>query len=177
MLCQKCHTNLATVRYAEVVDGHVTEQHLCPTCVASREKNASAGFELGGPLPSARRSSPAAAQIAAPTTEAEDRPVCSVCGASLHQLLDSGRAGCPACYPTFYDSLEPLLARLHRSRFHKGKINQLNDTRDRLRSALQAKRALLRSVLRTENYEEAARLRDEIKQLESGLYVAETGVD
>jgi protein-arginine kinase activator protein McsA len=53
----------------------------------------------------------------------------------------------------------------------------MDDARARLRADLQTKRALLRSVLRAENYEEAARLRDEIQSLETGLNMAESGAD
>ena len=59
----------------------------------------------------------------------------------------------------------------------QGKVARLDYARARLRADLQAKRTLLRTVLQAEKYEEAARLRDEIRSLETGLYVSETGAD
>lgn len=173
MLCQKCHKNLATIRYAEVVDGQVTDQRLCPGCLARLQHDAAMGFELSGPSPSLRTG----------TTERVVREVvqkqhkCPSCGAPLRGVLDGGKVGCSACYEHFGGQIEAVLEGVHRGLQHKGKVPHLDDARARLRTDLQTKRALLRSVLKAENYEEAARLRDEIQCLETGLYVSESGAD
>ena len=52
-----------------------------------------------------------------------------------------------------------------------------DDARARVRSELQSKRALLKTALNLENYEEAASLRDEIRSLETGLVASEAGAD
>jgi len=173
MLCQKCQTNLASVRYAEVVDGQVNEQQLCPGCVTALEKGVPSGFELAGAAASGRK----ALRVRATGEQETDQVACGVCGIPLSALLANGRAGCPGCYASFPEQIAPLLQRAHRFTLHKGKAARAATVRERLRSDLQAKRALLRSVLKAENYEEAARLRDEIKQLESGLALSGTGND
>lgn len=173
MLCQKCQTNLASVRYAEVVDGQVNEQQLCPGCVAALEKGVPSGFDLAD----AGRPGRKAARVRATHETETDQVACGVCGIPLSALLGSGRAGCPGCYASFPDQIAPLLLRTHRFSTHKGKSARAATVRDRLRSDLQTKRALLRSVLKAENYEEAARLRDEIRQLESGLALSGSGND
>ena len=53
----------------------------------------------------------------------------------------------------------------------------MNNARERVRSELVSKRALLKTALNMENYEEAAALRDEIKVLETGLSVSGGGAD
>ncbi len=171
MLCQKCHKNLSTVRYAEVVDGKVTDQHLCAECLASHQQEAGAGFELSAP---AVRKPPAerVAQEAVRTQRA-----CPLCGMLLSQVLESNRVGCSRCFESFGGQIESVLEGLHRSLRHKGKVFRLDDTRARVRANLETKRALLRSMLRAENYEEAATLRDDIRGLENGLFVSESGVD
>ena len=171
MLCQKCHKNLATVRYAEVVDGKVMEQQLCSDCLTSHQREAAMGFELTRtpslkPKEERPRSEPAIAQQA-----------CSSCGVLSSHIVDTGRVGCPHCYDQFGNQIGSILEGLHRALRHKGKVAKMDDTRARLRAELQNKRALLRSVLRAENYEEAARLRDEIRILENGLFVSEQGTD
>lgn len=173
MLCQKCHKNLATVRYAEVVDGQVTDQHLCPDCMAQHERNAATGFELSGPPPTVRKPSPERVVREAVRMQR----ACPSCGIRLSRVMETGRLGCAECYDIFQEQIEPILKGLHRSLLHKGKVIRLDDARARLRGDLQTKRALLRSVLRAENYEEAARLRDDIRTLEAGLYVSESGAD
>lgn len=173
MLCQKCQTNLATIRYAEVVDGHVTEQQLCPGCVASIEHANSSGFELAAVAPPGRRT-------VAPRVAGEherNQQACGVCGTPLTAIEQHKMAGCPSCYANFREQVTPILQQVHRYTTHKGKAPRALGVRDRLRSDLHSKRALLRSVVKAENYEEAARLRDEIKRLEAGLSVGETGRD
>jgi len=173
MLCQKCHKNLATIRYAEVVDGQVSDQHLCPECMTLHEKNAATGFELSGPAPTVRRPSPERVVREAVRMQR----TCPACNIRLSRVLEQSRVGCPECYDVFQEHLEPILKGLHRSMLHKGKTPHLSDARARLRSDLQTKRALLRSVLRAENYEEAAQLRDDIRDLEAGIFASESGAD
>jgi protein arginine kinase activator len=173
MLCQKCHKNLATVRYAEVVDGQVTDQHLCAECLAKYQQNAATGFELSTLTPGVHRAS--AETVVRESAKAQK--VCPSCGMPLNTIIEKARVGCPACFSHFGGQIESTLEGLHRGLQHLGKSGRMDDARARLRADLQTKRALLRSVLRAENYEEAARLRDEIQSLETGLNMAESGAD
>jgi protein arginine kinase activator len=173
MLCQKCHKNLATVRYAEVVDGKVTDRHLCADCLAQHQDNAAKGFELTGVAPTARKI--AVDQVVREAVKLQR--TCATCGATLTMVMDEARTGCAKCYENFSEQIESMLEGLQRSMQHKGKMPHLDDARAKLRGDLQTKRALLRTMLRAEKYEEAARLRDEIRGLETGLYVSESGVD
>lgn len=174
MLCQKCHKNLATLRYAEVVDGQVSDQHLCVDCMTRLQRESGAGFELSHTAPDSRK--PSAEHIVREVVRSQR--ACPNCGALLSAVIDEGKLGCPACYNTFKDQLVPVLREQHNAARHKGKLQSQDDTRAQLQADLQAKRALLRSVLRAENYEEAARLRDEIRDLENGLTGAVvTGAD
>lgn len=165
MLCQKCHKNLASIRYAEVVDGRVTEQHLCPTCLAAQDAEET-GFALASPGLHVRA---AAQEVAAEALRAQR--ACPTCGTLLRVVLDEGSVGCSGCYTAFGDEIESILEGLHASLRHQGKTLRQDDARAKMRADLQAKRALLRSMLRAENYEEAARLRDAIRGLESALPV------
>lgn len=164
MLCQKCHKSLATVRYAEVIDGKVTDLNVCPECLA-RLQSAATGFELAGSAPSPKRLSavreseePAAAAL-----------VCRSCGMELQRALRVNKLGCPSCYGSFEEPVETVLRGLHGALRHRGKVPRVDDRREQVRTQLQTRRALLRSILKMEKYEEAAVLRDEIKALEEAL--------
>lgn len=172
MLCQKCHKNLASVRYAEVVDGKVTDLHLCQDCLAMRQESGEKGFEFSDPAPfTAEPKSPSWTEGLA-TSES-----CTACQADLRSILETGRVGCSVCYETFPAQLESLLEGLHISLIHRGKVPRMDDARAQVRAELQSKRTLLKTALSTENYEEAAILRDEIRVLESGLSTAEAGAN
>jgi protein arginine kinase activator len=162
MLCQKCHKSLATVRYAEVIDGKVTDLNVCPECLTRLQSGVS-GFELAGTAPSPKRLSISREEAAAPAI------VCRTCGVELQRALRTNRVGCASCYDTFAEALEPVLRGTHGALRHRGKTPHVNDRREQVRAQLQTKRALLRSILKMEKYEEAAVLRDEIKALEEAL--------
>jgi protein arginine kinase activator len=48
--------------------------------------------------------------------------ICTGCNCTLQDIKQSGRLGCPQCYETFRDYLEPVLQRSHGSTTHKGKV-------------------------------------------------------
>ncbi len=80
--------------------------------------------------------------------------------------------GCSGCYSVFGKEIESILEGLHRGLVHRGKSLQCDDARAELSRELQARRFLLRSMLKEENYEEAARLRDEIARIEAETLAA-----
>lgn len=164
MLCQKCHKSLATVRYAEVIDGKVTDLNVCPDCL-SRLQTGGSGFELAGSAPTPKRLS-SVREVQEASTPAL---VCRSCGTELQRVLRVNKLGCRLCYDTFSEAMEPVLRGLHGALRHRGKVPHVDDRREQVRAQLQTKRALLRSILKMERYEEAATLRDEIKVLESAL--------
>ncbi|GMW01990.1 MAG: hypothetical protein AMXMBFR84_31260 [Candidatus Hydrogenedentota bacterium] len=166
MLCQRCHKNLASVRYAEVVDGKVADLHLCQDCLARQQGESSTGFGLSGAAPRPKRSQASRERA---RTEGVPNLSCPACGTRLRDVLDRRRVGCATCYSTFEEHLDPLIRDMHVALIHRGKKPNLDDERQRKRGQLQAKRALLRSALKTENYEEAAQLRDTIQQMESTM--------
>jgi protein arginine kinase activator len=169
MLCQRCHKNIATVRYAEVVDGKVADQHVCSECMAKQQDVAASGFELTGAAPTPRRSQ----SVQSPTDNVVTQKTCRACGVELKDVLQEARAGCSVCYESFGENLEPVLRGIHVAPRHRGKAPRLDDQREVLRAELQTKRALLRTSLKAENYEEAAQLRDTIREIEVALAMRE----
>jgi protein arginine kinase activator len=177
MLCQDCHKNLASVRYAEVVDGKVSEVHLCQECLGRRQESVSSGFQFAKPTPFAKKPAGPVRASAAVADPVEARQSCTSCSTTLKQILETGRVGCSTCYASFPAQLESLLEGIHVALAHRGKVPRLDDARARVRADLQSKRGLLKTALTTENYEEAAALRDEIRVLETGLSASEGGRD
>ena len=172
MLCQSCHKNLASVRYAEVVDGKVSDLHLCQECLTKRNEDVTPGFEFSSPSPFLRqKGSGTRPEIG------ESHQTCTSCTTTLHGIMDSGMVGCAVCYETFPAELESLLEGIHVALAYRGKVPRLDDARARVRADLQSKRTLMKTALNIENYEEAASLRDEIRALEIGLGASEAGAD
>ena len=173
MLCQNCGQREATTHIKRIINGHADERYLCPACVKEGgllESGAllglpDIGFHLSDLFSGILGSS---MQAGAPAQALR----CGFCGSSLNEIARSGRVGCAQCYETFRAQLEPSLRRIHGSLEHKGKTPadagpEACAKRDR-EHALNDLRARIAEAVREENYEEAARLRDEIRRIEEG---------
>jgi protein arginine kinase activator len=91
---------------------------------------------------------------------------CSICGIKFVEFRNSGRLGCPHDYAEFRDELLPLLENIHGETRHAGKSpRRLPQTKLAQTELIQLRKQLHQAVTR-EAYEEAARLRDRIRQLE-----------
>ena len=92
---------------------------------------------------------------------------CPTCGFTQADFKKTGRLGCSTCYTVFAEPLEGMLKQMHKGTQHVGKVPKalrakldITKQRDSLAEQLQ-------KAIETENYEEAARLRDQLKELES----------
>jgi protein arginine kinase activator len=132
---------------------------LCEDCAKAKGVNDPAGFALADLMLGLG----AAQEIeqAAGGTELK----CPRCGFTQADFKKSGRLGCPECYKTFSVGLSGLLKTMHKGTRHVGKapetMRTAHENADRLRT-LQKK---LEKAIESENFEEAAQLRDEIKQV------------
>lgn len=174
MQCQSCHKNIASVRYAEIVDGEVIEQHICQECVKDKQDHTHSGFEFAKPSPFIRKDRFSAMGSSRTATQRRVQS-CKSCSTELNTIMTTGKVGCSTCYDSFPSSIDTILEGLQNALSHAGKVPHLDDARTRARADLQAKRTLLKSSLKAERYEEAATLRDEIRTIEQGLNTASQG--
>ena len=100
---------------------------------------------------------------------------CPNCGMSYADFQQTGKIGCSVCYGTFRRQLEPLLRRIHGTSTHSGKIPRRSGGTLELKQEIKRLRAELKEKVAQEEYEEAARLRDEVRALEQKLSAKEGG--
>ena len=163
MLCQVCKVNEATVRYTEIVNNSVTEIHVCQKCAQLEDKTVGAEAPFPGMLA-------ATDEADGPSvTEADLAAKCSSCGHSLADVMAAGRVGCAECYTTFQAKLAPLIEKVHVASQHVGKVPSAKGEGIRVRTELLRYRGKLREAIEVENYEEAARLRDLIHEIEQKM--------
>ena len=164
MICKSCMKNVASVKFTEAVDGKGVQHLLCPECYKAQQET-STGFSLSVPKPAVHGFG-----REKPDTPARTKAIakCPACNTTLSQVLESATVGCATCYVTFGTEVESMLEALHRGSAHRGKTFKCDKDRLQVRKDIQAKRILLRRMIKEENYEEAARLRDEIMELEAG---------
>jgi protein arginine kinase activator len=91
---------------------------------------------------------------------------CPVCGFTQADFKKTGRLGCSACYNTFSEGLGSLLKAMHKGTEHVGKLPQRATRQMELKDKMQALNHTLEKAVAEENYEDAATIRDQIKQLE-----------
>lgn len=164
--CSACQKNPATIVLMDLDGGSLSsQQHLCSACAE----------KLGVVQPKTPlKMSPELLEdlLGSATGKSRGRvqTTCAGCGLTLQQFKNSGRLGCPRCYETFRADLVPLLQRVHESSQHRGRLPgavQQPVARTPLIDLVDLRRRLDDAV-RGERYEEAARLRDELRRAEKG---------
>jgi protein arginine kinase activator len=159
MLCCVCKEKPATVHLTQIAGDKVQKVDLCEECAKQKGVNDPAGFSLADLLLGLGASQEIEQSPGGPNLK------CPQCGYSQADFKKSGRLGCPTCYTTFAEGLEGLLKSMHKGTRHNGKVpegqRQTRDLSERLKS-LQKR---LTRAIEEENFEQAAVLRDEIKQM------------
>jgi protein arginine kinase activator len=162
MLCSICKEKPATVHLTDIKGDKMQKVDLCEECAKNKGVNDST-FALADMLLGLGASQ----EIEQASGGVEIK--CPQCGFTQADFKKSGRLGCAECYKTFADGLEGLLKSMHKGTRHMGKVpesqRQTRDLSDHLK-ALQQK---LAKAIEDENFEQAAALRDEIKQTSNRL--------
>ena len=159
MLCCICKEKPATVHYTQITGDKTQKVDLCESCAKNKGANDPAGFAFADLLLGLGASQEVEQAVGGADVK------CPHCGFSQADFKKSGRLGCPECYQTFAEGLEGLLKTMHKGTRHVGKapaaLRQSREASDRLKS-LQKK---LAAAIEDENFEQAAILRDELKQI------------
>ena len=158
MKCQKC-TKPATLHITEILgEDQFEELHLCEECA---HKYLYEPAKAGAGKTAAVPQSDEGEEVGTPNHE------CPVCGIKFVEFRNSGRLGCPHDYQEFRDELLPLLENIHGDPpRHTGKVPRRLPQNKQTQSELMQLRKQLLQAVNKEAYEEAARLRDRIRQLE-----------
>lgn len=163
MKCDQCGENEAVVHLTQIENNEMSVVHLCESCAAER------GLDTG---PSEPAGLPLTDFLAEMTeTESPTRPApterCGFCGLSFADFRETGRLGCPHCWSTFSEHLRGLTRRIHGDALHQGKVYLPPDpTASEREKRLDALREKLDRAIGAEDFERAAELRDEIRNLE-----------
>jgi len=163
MICGKCSKNHATVHVTEVKNGVKMESHLCEEC--ARAAGGKFTFSITDIL--ANLIEPVKTP-GAKTTEA-GAPRCPECGISYAEFKAKARLGCANDYEVFKSGLLPLLEKVHGAVQHAGKTPHTVESVVRKETELARLKRELESVVKSEDFEKAAQIRDRIRILEGEL--------
>lgn len=167
MLCDICNQNPATVHLTEIIDNKMTELHLCEECAQKKGAQMESHFGLADLLAGL---ADMGGQFS--KTQKETKIKCQRCGLTYEDFKKIGRLGCGECYSAFREALLPLLKRIHGSTQHCGKSPTKKTTKavavkvEKAKDELQEMKYKLQKAVGLEEFEEAAKLRDKIKEME-----------
>lgn len=172
MKCQSCGKEEASVKYYENINGEKREIMLCSNCA----KNLNL---IDFPTMLSYFFSTYPKEL---LKDEYTKEVCDKCSYTFDNYLEKGLFGCPDCYSAFSDRIDSLLAKIHGKTRHtiadsKPKVNSIkksqivekNKVKSTDISSITDKvvlKNLLDISIKEEKYEDAAKIRDRIKELE-----------
>lgn len=171
MVCQECGKRPATLHFTKIVNGEKTEFHFCETC--AREKGelipgTSNGFSIHSLLSGLLDLDPSG-KGQTPGAKTAHSLQCEECGMTYSQFSKLGRFGCSSCYKYFSDRLDPLFKRVHGGTSHVGKVPKRTGGRIQIKRQIDELKKELQFRIVQEEFETAAEIRDQIRELERNI--------
>ena len=192
MLCERCKMREAIIQYTEVINGVKREHNFCTQCAKEIDfSQYSALFDHDFPL--AKLLSGLLGEESDPESTENRQIVCPTCGTTYPEFVDTSEFGCADCYEVFDILMEDNIKKLQGNDTHKGKkpkygrgmvpnditkelehevsvathmsTDELTKARDK-DDKIAALKKQLQEAIKEEEYETAARLRDEIRNLQ-----------
>ncbi len=159
MECDVCKQDNAAVFLTQVVEGQVQKVNLCDECAKEKGVTDPQGFDLAELLKG----------MGEKTTQSKSSrgTICPNCGFSQGDFKKTGRMGCSQCYQVFEAGVEGLLNAMHKGTDHIGKTPGGKPVGQGLAVKIEDLQKQLAASIENENYEEAARIRDQLRQMES----------
>lgn len=163
MNCEKCHKSHATIHLTAIENGAKREAHLCEECARQTGVHLKFNLSISDLLGSLM-------EPAAPKTSSKVSSLrCPECGITYSEFKAKARLGCAHDYEIFKTELLRLLEKIHGATTHAGKAPHTVDAAIRKENELVRLKKDLESVVKNEDFEKAAQLRDRIKSLELEL--------
>lgn len=188
MLCDNCGKREANVRYSENINGRKKELKLCEEC---SRKLGITNIDFSMPIDF----SSFFGEFMEDFTKTEFMPLlsemktlkCDNCGYTFEDIANTGKLGCGNCYDVFQERLDPIFRRIQGANYHVGRVGKMIDSKIDRKIAnlanqkegkttkleknekdnqLEKLQEQLKQAIQEEKYEEAAKIRDEIKKIE-----------
>ena len=185
MLCDNCGKREANVRYSENINGKTKELNLCEECskklgISSMNFSMPIDFSsfFGGFLEDF------GTPEFMPLVKEMKALKCKNCGFTFEEIANTGKLGCENCYTVFEERLDPIIRKIQGANHHVGRTGKMIDQKieekvgsetvekekkvenKKERNKLEELQNELKQAIKDERYEDAAKVRDEIKKIE-----------
>lgn len=169
MTCQLCKQREATVHLTQIIENEMKKVDICDQCAKEKQLHDPTTFSLADLLLGLG----AGKELEKAADDAGQGDLkCPNCGFGQADFKKTARLGCSECYEVFAEGLAGMLKGMHKGTQHRGKVPP------KLRQVLQAGAALLllekqlAEAIAQENFEAAARIRDEIRAAKTAAKTA-----
>ena len=160
MLCPKCMQRDANVFFTKVINGKKEEIKLCEQCAKSMGLLSQNGIMVEmSDFISDFLGKGFQARPLANTLE------CPVCHTTIQQFARTSKFGCSQCYEAFAPHLDAFMKEIQGNTAHTGKLPTGAKAEVIKKRRLDTLKTELSKAIAEERFEDAAKLRDEIKSL------------
>ena len=163
MICEKCQKQQATVHLTEIVNNEKKEAHLCEKCAHNSGVGIKFSFSISDILGNLIDSKNPK------DTKKVKNLTCPECGIGFEDFKEKARMGCAKDYDIFREGVIPLVEKIHGASQHIGKVPKTVEPQVQKENELVKLKRKLSTLIKSENYEQAAEIRDRIKVLETEL--------
>ena len=186
MSCENCGKNYANVRYTQIINGVKKEISVCEECsrkLGIDHLNFDMAIDFSSYLGEFFGGFNNTEIL--PIIKEEKQLKCSNCETTFEEFIHNGKFGCQECYNAFKEKIDTLLKEIHGANRHVGRLGKIKEnikinTEDKIGTKQDNKmenetkegdkitklKKELKQAINEERYEEAARLRDEIREIE-----------
>jgi protein arginine kinase activator len=177
MICEHCQKRHATVTVTQVINGQKSEKHYCEVCAQSfhpfnlefhKEEQIPihqlVSNLFGLPVWNNETTQEKTQQVSQKSAQ------CPLCGFTFRKFLNEGKLGCPQCYEAFGKQLPQVLTKIQAGTIHSGKIpGKPNQPNEWIKKQIDSTREQLQLAIEEERFEDAANLRDVVREMERKL--------
>ncbi len=156
MKCHHCDKQ-ATVHLTQILNGQMHKMDLCEGCAQAKGVTNPENLSISNLMD----------KVELEVDSNSTTMVCESCGTTHQEFKKGGRLGCAACYHVFRPVLDPLLDSMHAGTKHLGKIPSGSESRVKFEQTYDDLKKQLKHAVETEDYEKAARVRDQLRDLEN----------
>lgn len=189
MLCENCRRREAKVHYTENINGITRELNLCEEC--SQKLGITDSLSMSMPVDFSNLFGSLLEDFESinfkPVLNEVKQVRCDNCGTTFEDIVNTGMMGCGNCYDVFSKRLDPILKRIQGANRHVGRIGKISDNKIEMKdekeiksensfeklyekpsqkSKIEELQEELKKAIKDERYEDAAKIRDEIKEEE-----------
>lgn len=162
MLCDYCGKNQATALFKQSINGKTQHLHICDECAnAMLYQNIFSDFSINEIF--------SKSLFSGGYSNSKVQKVCDKCQSTLDEVMNTGKVGCDQCYCVFGNELLRTIEKIHGKSNHVGKVPESAQGTRRLRNQITEYKVQLNQMIAEQDFEQAAILRDKIRQLESGV--------